>query len=318
MQPKISIIIPFYNVDKYIDSCLKSIYNQDITENDFEVICVNDGSMDNSRNIVVEYQKKHRNLILLEHECNKKLGTARNTGRAIARGKYIWNVDSDDYISDNCLKCIIDQCESNELEILMFNIASFTDTKVVVEDFLFSSCGVVKEGLICLDENISLIGCFCPVWRYVYSKKFLDSNSIFSPEINMGEDVPYAFKSLILSKRVMLVNNVYYYYRINPSSLTNIKILSPIMLYEKSFIAARLVHNLLKIIPKQYTELNRSIKNMIRYIMFVYPDYLMKMSTLEKKVFFSICRKHFFEDVRLFCSINKSQKIEYVKCLLGL
>ena len=91
---RLSIIIPFYNVEKYIAECLDSVYNQDISEEEYEVICVNDASPDNSRNIVLEYQKKHSNLTLVEHEVNKKLGAARNTGRKIARGKYIWNVDS--------------------------------------------------------------------------------------------------------------------------------------------------------------------------------------------------------------------------------
>ena len=80
------------------------MYNQDIPEEEYEVICVNDASPDNSREIVKEYQKKHKNLILVEHEVNKKLGAARNTGRSVAKGKYIWNVDSDDMIAPNCLK----------------------------------------------------------------------------------------------------------------------------------------------------------------------------------------------------------------------
>lgn len=99
MLPKLSIIIPFYNVKQYIAQCLDSVYRQDIPEEEYEVICVNDASPDHSRDIVLEYQKRHKNLVLIEHEHNKKLGAARNTGRSIARGKYIWNVDSDDYIA---------------------------------------------------------------------------------------------------------------------------------------------------------------------------------------------------------------------------
>ena len=72
---RLSIIIPFYNVEKYIAECLDSVYNQDIPEEEYEVICVNDASPDNSRDIVLEYQKKHSNLILVEHEAR----TLRNS-----------------------------------------------------------------------------------------------------------------------------------------------------------------------------------------------------------------------------------------------
>jgi glycosyltransferase involved in cell wall biosynthesis len=103
MNPKLSIIIPFFNVEKYIAECLESVYNQDIPEEEYEVICVNDCSPDHSRDIVLQYQQKHPNLILIEHEENKMLGAARNTGLRAARGEYVWFIDSDDYIEKNIL-----------------------------------------------------------------------------------------------------------------------------------------------------------------------------------------------------------------------
>lgn len=315
---RLSIIIPFYNVERYIARCLDSVYHQDIPEEEYEVICVNDGSPDNSREIVIEYQKTHKNLILIEHEHNKKLGAARNTGRSIARGKYIWNVDSDDYIADNCLKSILDQCESNELDILMFNLAEFTDTDLKAVDFPFSSCDEVIDGLTCLNNNISHIGRFCPVWRYVYSKEFLDRNSIYSPEINMGEDLPYAFKSLILSQRLMVVNDVYYYYRINPSSLTGVRVLSPQVLYEKCFLAARLVLDILDYIPNTCFEIKQSMKNVIRYIVYIYPDIYVQMAQIDQKKFVTLCRKNILKDFGLFRLMNKKNKLLYIKTLLTL
>ena len=314
---RLSIIIPFYNVEKYIAQCLDSVYRQDIPEEEYEVICVNDGSPDNSREIVIEYQKTHKNLILIEHEHNKKLGAARNTGRSIARGKYIWNVDSDDYIADNCLKSILDQCEGNELDILMFNLAEFTDTRTQKADFPFNLHGGVLDGLTCLNNNIPHIGRFCPVWRYVYSKEFLDRNSIYSPEINMGEDVPYAFKALLLAKKILLVNEVYYHYRINPASLTGISTLKPIVLYEKCFVAARLVYDVMQYIPKQYVGLIKAFRNMVLYIVQMYPDYVAKMSEADKKIFSRLCRRHLVDDWCLWKLMGRSYKIEYIKFLLN-
>lgn len=314
---RISIIIPFYNVEQYIAQCLDSVYHQDIPEDEYEVICVNDASLDNSRDIVLEYQKEHKNLILVEHKCNKKLGAARNTGRSIARGKYIWNVDSDDYVTVNCLNSVLALCDKNDLDILMFNLASNRENIIQRAEFPFGYDDI-QEGLICLNQNRNKIGQFCPVWRYVYSKDFLDNNNIYSPEINMGEDVPYAFKALLLAKRVMLVNEVYYNYRINPNSLTGVRRLDPNVLYEKCFLAARQVHDLLKYIPRQYYDLIRDFKNMIRYIIYMYPEYYVKMSKDEKKKFVCICRNNMFNDFRLFCLMNKYMKKQYFKKMLNL
>lgn len=317
MLPKLSIIIPFYNVEQYIAQCLDSVYRQDIPEEEYEVICVNDASPDHSRDIVLEYQKQHKNLVLIEHEHNKKLGAARNTGRSIARGKYIWNVDSDDYIAENCLSVILRQCEQNDLNILMFNLASHTEGVVETADFPFCVSNAPQDGISCLNQNLSEIGRFCPVWRYIYKRDFLDTNHIYSPEINMGEDVPYAFKALLLTKKVLLVNDVNYYYRINPASLTGVSTLKPIVLYEKCFVGARLVYDLLKYIPKGNDALVRVFKNMIRYIVQMYPDYVAKMSKADKKLFLRICRQHLVDDWCLWKLMGRRYKIEYIKCLLN-
>lgn len=313
---RLSIIIPFYNVEQYIAQCLDSVYHQDISEEEYEVICVNDASPDHSRDIVLEYQKQHENLILIEHEHNKKLGAARNTGRSIARGKYIWNVDSDDYIAENCLSSVLKQCEQNNLDILMFNLASDTEGVNNTADFPFSISNTPQDGITYLNQNISEIGRFCPVWRYIYRRDFLDTNHIYSPEINMGEDVPYAFKSLLLAKKILLVNEVYYHYRINPASLTGVSTLKPIVLYEKCFLAARLVHDVMRYVPKSNDVLMRVFKNMIRSIIYMYPTYLAKMSQNDKEQFSQICRRHFINDLCLWRLMGRKYKKEYLKCLL--
>jgi len=110
-------------LEKYIAECLDSVYNQDIPETEYEVICVNDCSPDNSRAIVLEYQKKHSNLRLIEHETNKMLGGARNTGLRAAQGEYIWFVDSDDFVGENIISCLLKYSNDNKLDILNFNYA---------------------------------------------------------------------------------------------------------------------------------------------------------------------------------------------------
>lgn len=77
---RISFILPFYGVERYVGKCLESIYTQDVPEEQYEIICVNDCSPDHSEDVVLEFAQKHANLTLIRHEVNKKLGAARNTG----------------------------------------------------------------------------------------------------------------------------------------------------------------------------------------------------------------------------------------------
>ena len=103
---KLSFIIPIYNAERYLAECLDSIYATSVDKSVFEVICVNDCSPDCSREVVMEYQKAHKNLVLIDHSENKKAGGARNTGLLAAKGEYVWFVDADDRIRENCLKSL--------------------------------------------------------------------------------------------------------------------------------------------------------------------------------------------------------------------
>ena len=97
----VSIVIPVYNVEKYLKQCLESVVNQTLDK--IEVICINDGSTDNSLNILKEYEKKYNNIIIIDQE-NKGPGFARNIGMKRASGKYIYFLDSDDYIELNAME----------------------------------------------------------------------------------------------------------------------------------------------------------------------------------------------------------------------
>ena len=267
---RLSIIIPFYNVEQYIAQCLDSVYNQDIPEEEYEVICVNDASPDNSREIVKEYQKKHKNLILVEHEVNKKLGAARNTGRRVAKGTYIWNVDSDDMIAPNCLRSILEQCELNGLDVLMFNYVLFECGKVN------QRCGAIwDDNRVCAgvtfwkEQGIKHISEIGAVWKLVIRREYLDDNNIFSPEVNMNEDVPYTYKSILLASKIKVVNAFYYLYRIISTSLTAQICNKPTgkMLYENSFVSGKALYDIVHYVPCIEKDVRKSLISVINYIL---------------------------------------------------
>lgn len=124
---KLSIIIPVYNVEEYISRCLDSIYTQNIDEKYFEVITVDDGTKDNSVEIIKRYQEKHKNLILFSQE-NTGLSGARNAGLKLASGEYIWFVDSDDWLTDKALETVFNVIERKYDVISTTLIYSYDDS----------------------------------------------------------------------------------------------------------------------------------------------------------------------------------------------
>ena len=116
---KLSIIIPVYNVEKYVLRCLDSCYRQDLPESDYEVICVDDGSTDNSSSLIETFAKKHNNIVVL-HQSNAGQSAARNYGLKKAKGDYIWFIDSDDWIQPNVIKRLLIQAYQENLDTLCF------------------------------------------------------------------------------------------------------------------------------------------------------------------------------------------------------
>ena len=304
---RLSIIIPFYNVEKYISQCLDSVYQQDIPEEDYEVICVNDASPDHSRDIVLEYQKKHSNLVLVEHEVNKKLGAARNTGRKIARGKFVWNVDSDDMIEPNCLGKILQKCEINELDVLIFRHKHLRGEELLDDDK--NTWNEMLEHVSGFDfwksQCLNKPGVICPVWNKIFRKDYLDDKGIFSPEINMGEDVPFSIEAVLLAENVLAINDKYYIHRENPESLARslLKTPSPRTLYENSFVCGKYIDDVVDRIPKDEKVIIKSVRNMEKFSVQQYSSFLRYMTETDISEFRKICKKNIFNNlfvIRLF------------------
>ena len=186
---KTSIIIPVYNVEKYLPKCLDSCINQ--TLQDIEIICVNDESPDNSAKILEDYAKKDSRIVLLSQK-NSDQGSARNRGLEVAKGKYIRFLDSDDYYEPNCCEEMYNLMEEHS----DINVACF-DTNIIYDAyyelrkdydttyFQMRYKGKVKNR----QSMISSVDCNC--WNKIFRKSFIDKNNIRFPEKLHYED--YAF-----------------------------------------------------------------------------------------------------------------------------
>lgn len=319
--PRLSVILPFYNVEKYIAECLDSVYNQDIPEEDYEVICVDDASSDTSRAIVLKYQKLHSNLILVEHDVNKKLGAARNTGRHVAKGKYLWNVDSDDRIAPNCFGEILDKCEKNDLDVLVFSFSRLNGNSLEargLEPWLETNY-VCNGATFWRQQVLKQQGEISPVWTQVYRKDYLNEHNIWSPEINMGEDVPFTFASILSAKRLMSCNQAYYIYRHNLSSLSAAvrKMPTPESLYENCFYCSRLVFAIIPRINPLEEKIRESLLSSARYILLEYRSIFPRFDQSAKKRFVSLCRKGFLRDRSFAHILSRKQAVRHILFLIS-
>lgn len=203
-----SIVIPVYNVEQYLSRCLDSCVHQDLSLNDYEIIVVNDGSPDGSQAIAENYVSDYPNVILLNQE-NRGLSVARNNGLKKAKGKYVWFVDSDDWIAENCLLGIVEQMETQELDMLQigyteaYEDGTLKPSKRGFFEGCMTGCQVIKERYIP-----------APAQFTIYNRSFLEKYCLeFYPGI-YHEDAEFKPRALYYAKRFASLNrHVYYYYQ---------------------------------------------------------------------------------------------------------
>ena len=209
----LSIIIPVYNSEKYIEECLNSLISQ-INEN-IEIILINDGSTDNSKQIIEKYVSKN---ILCFEQSNKGVSTARNYGIQIARGKYIYFCDSDDIVDCNFIK------QLNELKNIEFDIWGFkyntfiTEYKVTnysKEYNFINKVNFIKKVI----NDVDTLGY---LWNKVFKLSIIKDNQIkFDETIRVMEDGLFVLQYAKYADNIILTNNTLYHYRNNPNSVIN-------------------------------------------------------------------------------------------------
>ena len=152
MFPKISIIIPVYNAEKYLYECLDSLVNQ--TMKNTEIICIDDGSTDNSYEILCEYATKDNRFIILQQE-NKGAGAARNKGMEIAKGEFLAFLDADDFFEHDMLEITLNKIEKTQADFVIFNSNQFDDkTKQFVDSDWFVIYDFIEKYLNIKESNI--------------------------------------------------------------------------------------------------------------------------------------------------------------------
>ena len=234
MAIRLSIIVPFYGVEQYIEQCVRSLCSQDLPLDEYEVICVDDCSPDNSRKIVESLQSEYPQIRLVVMQYNLKQGGARNVGLKMARGKYVWFVDSDDFIESNCIGSLVRMAESNDLDMLHFDFKCYSDLDNVINGVVSYEDDTIRTGISFFeDESNEKWAKRCAVvWRRLFNRDFLINNNLFFIENLKYEDTDWSIRSFVVAERVMHANFSPYCYRTNPYSTTHSKINAQKLLFE--------------------------------------------------------------------------------------
>lgn len=222
-----SIIVPVYNVEQYLKQCLDSIVKQTFEE--FEVICINDGSTDNSFNILKEYARKDNHFKLISQE-NQGQGIARNKGIDIATGKYLLFVEPDDWIEANTLELIYKRAEKCQANVLQFDYDIYNNSKKTHKYKNFYQIAKRKFGYnlkkydyynwqIFKKNMFREIG--FAVWNKAYLTSYIKKNNIRFAPSKIGEDHIFTIKALLSASKIYYLNKNLYNYRIRHGSAVN-------------------------------------------------------------------------------------------------
>lgn len=208
----LSIVIPVYKVEDYVEKCLISCENQDVSSSEYEIVVVNDGSPDRSLDIVVEVSKRYSNIKIISQE-NKGLSAARNTGLKNANGQYIMFVDSDDWIAENCLGKIISKLRKESPDALLISVANVFDDGLKIKQNYLSEEQITGKEL--LKQKVS------PCAQYaIWSSIFLIKHNLVFYEGILHEDSEFTPRAYYLAEKISFTNDIIYYVFQNPNSIT--------------------------------------------------------------------------------------------------
>lgn len=203
-MPKITVFVPVYDVEKYIQRCLESIHNQ--TFQDFEIVVVNDGSPDNSEKVVLDYQKTEKRIRYFYQE-NQGLGEARNHGIREAKGEFICFIDSDDFIEPDYLELLYHAIEKENADVSYAGMQKVNKNGNIIETF-----SQTEEELWSFEQPSAC--------NKLYRTSLFSAYNIWFPDHLLYEDLATIPKILMVSKKTVRVDKCLYNYFVNEESIT--------------------------------------------------------------------------------------------------
>lgn len=262
-MPKVSVIVPVYNVEEYIDKCLNTLVHQ--TLEDIEFIVVNDGATDNSKNIILNYKEKYPNKIVYVEKENGGLSDARNYGMPYAKGEYIAFLDSDDYVELNIYE-------------KLYNRAIETDADMVECDFYweYPDKKVHDQNANYKSESDMYANARVVAWNKLYKRDILLNSGILFPKGLRYEDLEFFYKILPQLKKIELINEPLIHYVQRDNSITYVQ-------NERTKEIFTILDNVLEYYKQNglYEKYNQELEYM--YVRILFGSSLKRMTKIKEK-----------------------------------
>lgn len=258
----LSIVIPVYNVEKYVEQCLRSCAEQNVLSSEYEIVVVNDGSTDNSLQIVEQVAKDYSNIHIIS-QPNGGLSAARNTGISHAEGDYLWFVDSDDWLSENCLQTIFDTLTVGDLDALRLSTIRI-ENGISLEVVQEKGVGYIMSGVdYLMNYNLN-----CASVRTILKRSLLVDNNLFFCEGIYHEDHEFTPRVYFYINRLRVIDYHVYMNRLTPGSIT--QMINPKKAFDLLVVAERLAeftisHKFRGLLKKKYCNLISSAINQALY-----------------------------------------------------
>lgn len=213
-MPKVSILVPIFNMSKLLRKCLDSCVNQ--TLEDIEIICLNDGSTDNSLEIIKEYAAKDSRIVVID-KPNTGYGNSMNIGLEKATGEYIGIVESDDYVRLNMFEVLYNKAKENDLDFIKADYTRFIGEGENYEEF-YTALDIDNKyynQVLNPQENLELFELVMSNWSGIYKREFIQQNNIRHNETPGAsfQDTGFWFQVFALANRVMFLNEPFYMYK---------------------------------------------------------------------------------------------------------
>lgn len=222
---KVSVIIPVYNAEKYLRQCLDSVINQTLKE--IEIICVDDGSTDNSLEILKEYEEKDERVQIIQQK-NQFAGVARNNGLKVAAGDWVTFIDSDDFCELTALENLYKIAEENELDFIKCSSKCFNEALQQYENsdwYTNKKAENLFNKVTCFDDYPDILYGICDTpWSGLYKMSFVKENNIYFPNFQCVNDRSFFLKCLLTAKRILITDIYFVHHRVErEGSLINQK-----------------------------------------------------------------------------------------------
>jgi glycosyltransferase involved in cell wall biosynthesis len=222
---QLSIIVPIYNIEPYVERCIRSLEDQDIPKDDYEIICINDGSVDNSRKVVLSLQKEYDNIILIDQE-NQGVSQARNNGIDKACGKYLLFIDADDFVDVNSFGCVLKNVNKQEAQVSFLSFTILNEDETINERILYQNdTSKIYPGIeayfVARDVGGNVPDRMTGV---LFKRDFINEHDLrYLPDVPYLEDGEFIARILCLAERCIMDGNSFLQGTTRPDSASSLK-----------------------------------------------------------------------------------------------